>query len=56
MSVPAGPPIDPGRHEVRYTGMVIVFSPTTNPSKILDKICVDTLKLVAPKKAAKMVR
>jgi hypothetical protein len=56
LSVPAGPPIDPGKHDVRYTGITIVLSPTTTPRSIRESICVETERLSAPTKEAKMVR
>lgn len=56
MRVPAGPPIDPGRQDVRYTGIAMVFNPTARPRSKRENICVDTVRLVAPTNAAKMVR
>ena len=55
LRVPAGPPIDPGRQEVRYVGMIMVFKPTTTPSKRRESSCVETERLSAPMKAARMV-
>lgn len=38
LSVPAGPPIDPGRHDVKYTGITIVLSPTARPNSNRENI------------------
>lgn len=48
LSVPAGPPIDPGRQEVKYTGITIVLSPTARPSNSLDTSWLEIDKLNAP--------
>jgi hypothetical protein len=48
LSVPAGPPIEPGKQEVKYTGITMVFSPTAKPSSSLDSTWLEIDKLNAP--------
>jgi len=55
LSEPAGPPIEPGRHEVKYVGMTTVFNPTIKPSTNLYKICTVNPKLQAPTTDIKIV-
>ncbi len=55
LRVPAGPPIDPGKHEVKYTGIMMVFKPTTKPRRSLDKIWAEIDRLKAPSNDAKIV-
>ena len=56
LRVPAGPPIAPGRTEVKYVGTKIVFMPATRPKTTLEKAWVPTERLRTPTKAAIIVR
>ena len=37
LTVPQGPPIEPGRSDVRYVGTMMVLIPATRPNKILEQ-------------------